>query len=297
MSLKVFRCSGICPGKIALTLALVLLAVQSFGFGATAQDPAPAATIVSPTDGAQVTTDDILLEVKAENFTLDCPAVGRPDVDGHGHIHVMVDGMSMAQLINFYCEKTITIPGDGLAAGPHTIIVMLSSNTHMDMMETMTQVEIDFRGEREAAARRGRPGRPRGRTDEPDRRGDGAAGLHGRGQPGQLQAQRGPGRKQNVPGYGHWHVFVDTSMSMMGGMMDDAASPDAGVSMDMATPAGGMAMMSMAGMVAMPGSDSFELDLTAWGPGTHTIWIEPVQNDHTMFAEFGHIEFTVVVEG
>ena len=52
MSFKVFRCSGICPGKIALTLALVLLAVQSFAFGATAQDPAPTATIIAPASGA-----------------------------------------------------------------------------------------------------------------------------------------------------------------------------------------------------------------------------------------------------
>ncbi|MEZ4626372.1 MAG: hypothetical protein R2843_16605 [Thermomicrobiales bacterium] len=71
-------------------------------------------------------------------------------------------------------------------------------------------------------------------------------------------------------------------------MMMDSASPEA----DMHD----VAMMSMAGMVLMPGTNSFDLDLTAWGPGNHTIWIEPVQNDHTMFAEFGHVEFTVNVD-
>ncbi len=69
--------------------------------------------------------------------------------------------------------------------------------------------------------------------------------------------------KQNVPGYGHWHVFVDTPMGAM---------------------------------ILMPGTDSFEVDLSEWGPGEHTIFIEPVQNDHTNFAEFGHVEFTVTVE-
>ena len=249
-----------------------------------------------------MTTDDILLEVKVENFTLDCPAVGRPDVDGHGHIHVMVDGMSMARLINFSCEETITIPGDGLAAGPHTIIVMLSSNTHMDMMETMTQVEIDF----QPANAKPLPAAEDLRVPGVELMNltDGATVLSVftvEVNPVNFKPSAALKGKQNVPGYGHWHVFVDTSMSMMGGTMDDAASPDADMSMDMATPADGMgdgmAMMSMAGMVAMPGSNSFELDLTAWGPGAHTIWIEPVQNDHTMFAEFGHIEFTVVVEG
>jgi hypothetical protein len=96
--------------------------------------------------------------------------------------------------------------------------------------------------------------------------------------------------KANVPGYGHYHAFVDTKMAMMGGM---EASPETGM---MASPAAGMAMMSMAGMVLMPGTNKFDLDLTAWGPGKHTILIEPVQDDHTNFEKFGHVEFTVTVK-
>jgi hypothetical protein len=59
---------------------------------------------------------------------------------------------------------------------------------------------------------------------------------------------------------------------------------------------GEMHMMAMGGMILMPGTNSFEVDLTEWGPGEHTIFIEPVQNDHTNFAEFEHVEFTVNVE-
>jgi len=55
-------------------------------------------------------------------------------------------------------------------------------------------------------------------------------------------------------------------------------------------------MMAMGGMILMPGTNTFEVDLTEWGPGEHTIFIEPVQNDHTHFAEFEHAEFTVTVE-
>ncbi len=57
-----------------------------------------------------------------------------------------------------------------------------------------------------------------------------------------------------------------------------------------------MHMMAMGGMILMPGTNSFEGDLTEWGPGEHTIFIEPVQNDPTNFAEFEHVEFTVTVE-
>jgi hypothetical protein len=77
--------------------------------------------------------------------------------------------------------------------------------------------------------------------------------------------------------------------------MDMSATPAEPMSME-GTPEGEMHMMAMAGMVLMPGSNTFELDLTAWGPGKHTIWIEPVQNDHTQFQTFGHVEFTVTVK-
>jgi hypothetical protein len=270
-------------GRLGVAVVALLLAGQLLGFGADAQEGGPSLQIVSPAAGETVTTDDIALQVAVGNFEIDCAKAGRPDEAGVGHLHVMVDGKSMAQLANYYCEETITIPGAGLAPGPHTIVVTLASNTHMDMMESAQQVEIDFQPANPvplpAAEDLGVPGvelvsPSDGATVPPvftvevaPVNFDPCADLEG---------------KQNVPGYGHWHVFVDTDMAMM----------DEG----MGTPEGEMAMMSMAGMVAMPGTNRFELDLSEWGPGQHTIWIEPVQNDHTMFAEFGHVEFTVTVE-
>jgi hypothetical protein len=44
---------------------------------------------------------------------------------------------------------------------------------------------------------------------------------------------------------------------------------------------GEMSMMSMAGMVSMPGSNSFPVDLSAWKNGKYMLTIMPVQNDHT----------------
>ncbi|CAN5679170.1 hypothetical protein BH23CHL5_BH23CHL5_12060 [soil metagenome] len=96
--------------------------------------------------------------------------------------------------------------------------------------------------------------------------------------------------KGNVPGYGHCHVLVDTDMS---GMMDMSGNAD--TALDESSPQAGMAMMPMFGMVALPGPDIFELDLSARGPGKHTIWIEPVQSDHTQYEEFW-IKFTVAVD-
>ncbi|MEZ4626371.1 MAG: hypothetical protein R2843_16600 [Thermomicrobiales bacterium] len=108
-----------------------------------AQD-APAIEIVSPANGDLVTSNDLDITVKVTNFTLDCANVGRPDEDGAGHIHAMLDGMTMAVLTNFYCSDTFTVSLAGLVPGTHTIYVGLATNTHMDLMETIQQVEVDY---------------------------------------------------------------------------------------------------------------------------------------------------------
>jgi plastocyanin len=73
--------------------------------------------------------------------------------------------------------------------------------------------------------------------------------------------------KTNVPGYGHYHVWVD--------------APE--------KPA------SLANLVLMPGTNGFTLNLSAWGEGQHTVSIEPAQNDHTMYDPASPVTFTVNV--
>lgn len=250
------------------------------------QGTTPALSILAPTPGAVIATHEVELQLSVTNFELNGAKSGRPDEEGVGHVHVMVDGMSMAQLINFYATDSFSIPLAGLVPGRHTIIVTLASNTHIDMMETAQQFEIDYQPTAEvplpAAQDLGAPGVEL------------VSPMDGAMVPAVFGVQVAPVNfnptadlegKTNIPGYGHWHVFVDTDMSGM--MSMTMASPEAGMDP--------MAMMSMAGMVAMPGANTFDLDLSAWGPGEHRVWIEPVQNDHTMFADFDHVEFTVTV--
>jgi hypothetical protein len=234
---------------------------------------------------------------------VDCTQAGCPDKAGVGHIHAMLDTGTMATLTNFYCGEAFSIPGDGLMPGKHTLIVALACNTHLDLMETTQMMAFDYQ-----------PTNPKPLPAANDQ-----------GELGLMLVSPSDGStvsskftvtvkavnftpsanlegKPNVPGYGHYHVFVDTDMSM--GMMSTEGSPMAEEHMGTpmaameSSPEGdmaGMHMMAMAGMVLMPGSNTFDLDLSAWGPGKHTIWIEPVQNDHTQFESFGHVEFTVTV--
>jgi hypothetical protein len=273
---------------MAAAVLLVAAMVPLLAHGVRAQNT-PSLAVVSPKAGDKVTTDNIHVQVKVSNFTVDCLQAGRPDKAGEGHIHAMVDGMTMASLANFYCADKFTISGVGLTPGKHTLIIDLASNTHADMMNTGQEVAIDFQPAHPKPLPKAEDkGQPGVELVSPK---DGAtvnAKFGVEVKPVNFAPAADLEGKPNVPGYGHYHVFVDTAMAMSG-----MGTPETGM---MGTPATGMAMMSMAGMVLMPGTNEFDLDLTAWGPGKHTIWIEPVQNDHTTFEKFGHVEFTVTVK-
>lgn len=242
------------------TLALSTLVVL---LPATSQAQArPGLRVISPTEGARITSTDIPVQVEVSNFKLSAEDVGLPDVDGEGHIHVMIDGMSMGVLFNFYTTPTFTLLGDALTPGKHTLIFDLATNTHMDMEHTVQHVIIDYQPTalQPAPAAIAHPGSPSVRIMSPA---DGATV----GPRFTLQVDKtnftpslGLEGKPNLAGFGHYHVMVDMDafpMMMMGGMM------------------------SMDGMVAMPGSDTISLDLSAWPPGRHTLTVEPVQDDHT----------------
>ena len=258
-------------GASAAGLAAVLASRQgiTFASGALAQD-APSLKVVSPADGATVATNDIQVQLEVGNFKLDGEAFGRPDQDGVGEILAFVDGATIAQLTNFYSTDSFTIAGDGLEPGKHTLAFVLASSTHVPNMDTAQQVTIDFQ-----------PPQPVPLPAANDA-GDVSLKLFspedGATVPSRFPVQVTPvgftpatalEGKANVPGYGHYHVVIDTPMEA------------------------GMAHSSLAGLVLMPGTNGFTLNLSAWGEGEHTIWIEPAQNDHSQYKPVGHVEFKV----
>jgi len=230
---------------------------------AFAQDQGkPSLAVLSPSNGDTVTSTDIPVSVQVSNFTLSTPHVGLPDKDGEGHIHVMLDGMNMGVLFNFYTTPQFTLPGEGMKPGQHTLTFDLASNTHMDMEDTVTSVTINYQPLTAKAAPQANPSAgtpevsivwpPNGATVGPVF----TLQVNKKNFTPSLELEGKP----NLAGFGHYHVFVDMDMSGMG--ME-----------------GGM--MSMAGMIGMPGSDTIPVDLSAWSNGQHSITVEPVQDDHT----------------
>jgi hypothetical protein len=188
--------------------------------------------------------------------------------------------MNMGVLFNFYTSPTFTLSGQGMKPGQHTLTFDLASNTHVDMEDTVTNVTINYqpataKAAPQASASSGTPEvtvmwPPNGATLGPlftlqVTKNNFTPSLELEGKP-------------NLAGYGHYHVFVDMPM------------------MDM-TGGGDMGMMSMAGMIAMPGTDSIPVDLSAWPNGQHTITVEPVQNDHTPIQGAKEATITITLQG
>jgi hypothetical protein len=235
---------------------------------AAAQGTTPALEIVSPSAGATIDTNDILVQLNVSNFTLDCASSGAADQDGVGQALVFLDGDTVAQLTNIYCTSSFIVPGEGITPGQHTLAVVLASNTHAPMMDTAQMVTIDYQPEQPLPLPvENYTGTPSVTLVSPT---DGAT------VPPQFEVQVKPENfapttglegKTNVAGYGHYHAWVDTP--------------------EMPS--------SLAGLVLMPGTNAFTLDLSVWGPGEHQIRIETAQNDHTMYDPATAASFSVAV--
>lgn len=91
----------------------------------------PTVTVDSPAAGSTVTTQDIPVSLTAKNFRVECADVGKPGVPGQGHVHAMLDGMSMANLTNVVCGDHFAMSSEGIKPGEHTLSVMLASDDHM----------------------------------------------------------------------------------------------------------------------------------------------------------------------
>lgn len=261
------RSSPLLRFLLSVVFALVGLAVVPLGGTATAQ-ATPSFDLVSPSEGATIDTNSILVQINPVNFTLDCATSGHADVNGQGQVLVFVDGATIAQLTNIYCTTSFIVPGNGLAPGEHTLAIVLASNTHVPMMDTAKTVKINYQPAQPlplpVANFTGTPGvslvSPQDGATVP-------AQFDVQVKPQNFLAQTALEGKANVAGYGHYHVWVDT-----------AEMPK-----------------SLAGLVLMPGTNAFSLDLSAWGEGTHTIRIETAQNDHTMYDPSKSVTFTVNV--
>ncbi|MDE2571250.1 MAG: hypothetical protein KGM44_01855, partial [bacterium] len=279
-----------------LPVALASMALPALA-ALAATMPAPSVTILSPAAGSTVTASEIPVAVAAKDFTVECAHVGQPGSPGRGHFHVMLDGMTMDQLTNFYCSNHFTLSGAGLKPGKHELAVVLATDAHDDASKpAVVSFSYEPRNPQLLPAPKVESGKPSVAILSP------AAGAAVGKQFDLKLAVRHftascdlEGRS-NIAGYGHIHVFVtqagvtdkpswkpEMAMSPMGQMKGE--SPKGGEmkggEMKGGEMKGGeMQMMSMVGMIGMPCTTTVPVDLSAWHQGKAKIVVMLVGNDH-----------------
>ncbi len=116
----------------------------------------PSVQITAPAPGSTVTTSDIPVQVRVQNFQLSPSGMGKSDRAGAGHWHLMLDGMDMSHLIMPVGMDRFSVPGRGVAPGRHTIIAVLAQNEHdpvmIDGKPVASQVTINYQPTQPVAA-------------------------------------------------------------------------------------------------------------------------------------------------
>lgn len=172
--------------------------------------------IMSPASGATVTENSVALKVEATGFDLACDLAGKPNQDGKGHYHVLID----KALVNMYCTAGAEVSMQNLEPGMHTIAVVPALNDHAEVLDNETEVEFNYQPTSPLAV---------------------IADITGLGEPSIKILEPKPGAtvsgdfdvvievsdfnlncgllgKPDVAGYGHWHLNLDTTTGPMMGM-------------------------------------------------------------------------------
>ena len=110
-------------------IAAIILVLANTLLPLAGAQTVPSIRVVAPRNNATVSGNQMVVEVRVENFTLNPMAIGKPASPGEGHWYTYVDG----KFAGLSTDDVVSIPNDTyptLAAGKHTIRVELRNNDH-----------------------------------------------------------------------------------------------------------------------------------------------------------------------
>ncbi len=213
--------------------------------------PAYSVTLSGLEPAATVTDNQVTVNVAPNGYTFSCEGAGKANIDGVAHYHTILDGA----LIDMECTPTMTISMQNVAPGPHTLIVVPALDDHEEIqagaaMLDFTYAPTDPLPEITAAATTAAPTisivSPAPGTEVS---GDFTVTVAVT----DYTLSEDLFGKANVPGYGHWHLNVDSTTGPM---------------------------MGMTTMLGMSGSDTFQASTHGLTPGPHTFFAILVDNQH-----------------
>lgn len=201
--------------------------------------------------GASVTDNQVTVDVAPSGYAFSCADAGKPNLEGVGHYHVILDGA----LVNMFCTPSAIISLQNVAPGTHTLMAVPAMDDHEEIAAGAASVDFAYAPtnplpEITAAATTTAPTisivSPAPGTEVS---GDFSVQVAVT----DFTLSDALFGKADVPGYGHWHLNVDSTSGPMMGMMT---------------------------MLGMSGSDTFQASTKGLAPGPHTFFAIVVDNQH-----------------
>jgi hypothetical protein len=207
--------------------------------------------ILSPAPNSVITANSLQVKVAITHWQVNCAWAGKANKAGIGHYHIYLGG-----LINMFCGNTASVSLQNVNSGPHKLMVVPADNNHDDMMYMKEARTITFVYRPTHPLPVLKPaslGKPSITITSP---------TNGQTVSGTFAVNVSVKNyrlscalygKQNLKGYGHWHLNHDT----------------------MAGP-----MMGMGTMLGMSCSKSFQASTVGLKPGPHTFFAILEDNQH-----------------
>jgi hypothetical protein len=198
--------------------------------------------VVTPKARAVVHANSVPFDVGISHFKVDCRFAGTPDRTGVGHYHVELDGA----LINMFCTPRDRVSLQNVKPGTHTLTFLAATNDHTDDMKSAKKVSFTYQPAKPLPAIKGeQKGKPSISILEPRPGTTVHGGFDLTVKPKNFEFSCALYGKQDIPGYGHWHINVDSTTK---------------------------GMMGMGTMLGMSCQRTFHVSLAGIKPGAHTFF-------------------------
>jgi hypothetical protein len=242
--------SGSSSSKSTAAKPAVPAQPSSTGSHMMSADTGAQLAVLSPRPGGVVTGNSVPFEVSLSHFKVACQFAGTPNQMGVGHYHVELDG----SLVNMFCSPRDRVSLQNVKPGPHALTFLAAENDHTDDMKSAKKVSFTYQPTKALSAITGeQKGAPSISIVSPKP----GSTVHGTlvmtVAPRNFELSCALYGKPDVPGYGHWHLNVDS------------------------TSAG---MMGMGTMLRMSCDRTLQISLAGIKPGRHTFFAILEDNQH-----------------
>jgi hypothetical protein len=210
--------------------------------GMMSADTGARLSVALPKPGTVISANSVPTDIRVSHFKVDCRFAGTPNRMGVGHYHIELDG----KLINMFCQDRASVSLQNVKPGKHTLMFIPAEDDHTDDMKATKKVSFVYKPSHPLKAiTSGSQGKPSIQILSPNPGTTVHGGFDLTVAPKNFKFSCALYGKDDIQGYGHWHINVDSTKK---------------------------GMMGMGTMLGMSCQRTFHVSLAAMKPGKHTFF-------------------------